>query len=161
MMRELLRTRGYKMTPQRELIFQSFLEMDKHVSVEELYDRVRRKDTSVGHSTVWRNMKLICQVGLAEEVTIGDGVTRYDRVTDTPHGHFYCLKCHALVEFDAGQALNFLRASARVHSFAAETFKIEIQGHCAKCREAQGLRNGDNADRRQGEEIAPKKGRLS
>lgn len=134
-MREFLKTKGFKMTPQRELIFRSFFEMDKHVSVDELYDRVRRKDASVGYSTVWRNLKLICQVGLAQEVKVGDGVTRYDRVTNAPHGHLYCLKCRSLVEFEAGQVLDFLTSTAGRHNFSAEGFKIEIQGYCTSCRQ--------------------------
>ena len=134
-MREFLRTKGFKMTTQRELIFRSFFEMDKHVSVDELYDRVRRKDASVGYSTVWRNLKLICLLGLAQEVKIGDGVTRYDRVTKAPHGHLFCLKCRSLVEFDAGQVLDFLTGTAGRHDFSAAGFKIEIQGYCASCRQ--------------------------
>ena len=50
-MREFLRTKGFKMTPQRELIFRAFFEMGKHVSVDELYAKVRQKDTSIGYST--------------------------------------------------------------------------------------------------------------
>jgi len=46
-------------------------------------------------------MKLICEVGLAAEVNVGDGVTRYDRVTNAPHGHLYCTNCRTLTEFDA------------------------------------------------------------
>ena len=134
-MREFLRTKGYKTTPQRELIFRSFLEMQKHVSVDELYDRVRRQDATVGYSTVWRNLKLICQVGLAQEVSLGDGVTRYDRVTSAPHGHLYCLQCRRLVEFGAGQVMDFLASTAVEHHFAAEGFKIEIQGYCSTCRQ--------------------------
>jgi len=134
-MREFLKTKGFKMTPQRELIFRSFFEMDKHVSVDELYDRVRRKDASVGYSTVWRNLKLICQVGLAQEVKVGDGITRYDRVTNAPHGHLFCLKCRSLVEFYADQVLDFLTATAGRHDFSAEGFKIEIQGYCSSCRQ--------------------------
>jgi Fur family ferric uptake transcriptional regulator len=134
-MREFLRTKGFKMTPQRELIFRSFFEMDRHVSVDELYDRVRQRDSSVGYSTVWRNLKLICQVGLAEEVNLGDGVTRYDRVTDVPHGHLFCLACKNLVEFEAGEVLNFMTDIAGTHGFTPENFKIEIQGYCKACRE--------------------------
>lgn len=140
-MREFLRTKGFKMTPQRELIFRSFFEMDKHVSVDELYDRVRETDRSVGYSTVWRNLKLICRVGLAQEVNLGDGVTRYDRVTDAPHGHLYCLKCKGLIEFDADQVLDFLTVTAGKHNFAAEAYKIEIQGYCSNCRAS-----GEEAD---------------
>jgi Fur family ferric uptake transcriptional regulator len=138
-MREFLRTKGFKMTPQRELIFRSFFEMDRHVSVDELYDRVRQRDSSVGYSTVWRNLKLICRVGLAEEVNLGDGVTRYDRVTDAPHGHLFCLECKDLVEFEADEVLDFMTKMAVKHDFAPEGFKIEIQGYCKTCREKNPL----------------------
>ncbi|MCP4684744.1 MAG: transcriptional repressor [bacterium] len=135
-MREFLKTKGFKMTPQRELIFRSFFELDRHVSVDELYDKVRQQDNTIGYSTVWRNLKLICKVGLAEEVNLGDGVTRYDRVTQGPHGHLYCLQCKELVEFDVEPVLEFLTVAADEHKFAPDGIKIEIQGHCAKCRKA-------------------------
>jgi Fur family ferric uptake transcriptional regulator len=135
--REFLKTKGFKMTPQRELIFRSFFELGKHVSVDELYDKVRQQDNTIGYSTVWRNLKLICKVGLAEEVNLGDGVTRYDRVTDAPHGHLYCLKCKELIEFDADQVLDFMTIMAKRHDFTPEGFKIEIQGYCSKCRAAR------------------------
>ena len=135
-MREFLKTKGFKTTPQRELIFRSFFELERHVSVDELYDKVRQKDNTVGYSTVWRNLKLICKVGLAEEVNLGDGVTRYDRVTKEPHGHLYCLQCKELVEFDVERVMEFLTATADDHEFAPEGIKIEIQGYCAKCRKA-------------------------
>ena len=135
-MREFLKTKGFKMTPQRELIFRSFFELERHVSVDELYDKVRQRDNTVGYSTVWRNLKLICKVGLAEEVNLGDGVTRYDRVTQEPHGHLYCLQCKELVEFDVEPVMKFLTVAAADHDFAPEGTKIELQGYCAKCRKA-------------------------
>lgn len=135
-MKEFLKTKGFKMTPQRELIFRSFFELERHVSVDELYDKVRQRDKTVGYSTVWRNLKLICKVGLAEEVNLGDGVTRYDRVTHEPHGHLYCLQCKELVEFNVEEIMKFLTVAADDHDFAPEGIKIEIQGLCAKCRKA-------------------------
>ncbi len=158
-MRELLKSKGFKLTPQRDLIFRSFFEMDKHVSVDELYDRVRQNDSSVGYSTVWRNLKLICKVGLAQEVNLGDGVTRYDRVTNVPHGHLYCLKCKGLIEFDAGKVLDFLTLTANEHDFASEGFKIEIQGYCSRCRSAlereSQNQSGDSGD---GERVSSNRG---
>jgi Fur family ferric uptake transcriptional regulator len=133
-MREFLKTKGFKMTPQRELIFRAFFELGQHVSVDELYEKVRQKDKSVGYSTVWRNLKLICQVGLAEEVNIGDGITRYDRVTRVPHGHLFCLRCKKFVEFNVEQIVGILAKTAREQKFAPEGFKIEVQGYCEKCR---------------------------
>ncbi len=134
-MREFLRTKGFKTTPQRELIFRSFFELGQHVTVDELYDKVREKDRTVGYSTVWRNLKLICRVGLAQEVNLGDGVTRYDRMTQVPHGHLYCLKCRRLVEFTAPDVMSRLADLATGQDFQAEGYKIEIQGYCKECRD--------------------------
>ncbi len=133
-MKEFLRTKGFKMTPQRELIFRSFFEMDKHVSVDELYEIVRSIDRSIGYSTVWRNLKLICRVGLAQEVSIGDGITRYDRLTRIPHGHLFCLGCKKVVEFNADQIVGVLAQTAIENDFTNKGFKVEVQGFCGECR---------------------------
>jgi Fur family ferric uptake transcriptional regulator len=133
-MKEFLRTKGFKMTPQRELIFRSFFELGKHVTVDELYEKVHEKDRSVGYATVWRNLKLICQVGLAAEVNLGDGVTRYDRITKEPHGHLYCLGCKRLLEFNSEKIVSALEKISHENSFLPEGFKVEIQGYCDDCR---------------------------
>jgi len=125
------------MTPQRELIFRSFFELGEHVTVDELYQRVRSLDHSVGYSTVWRNLKLICKVGLAEEVNLGDGVTRYDRITRRPHGHLYCVNCKKVVEFDAGRIADLLESESQKQDFSIEGLKIEVLGYCKDCQKVQ------------------------
>lgn len=122
------------MTPQRELIFRSFFELGEHVSVDELYAKVRQIDKTVGYSTVWRNLKLMSQVGLAEEVNLGDGVTRYDPATQVPHGHLYCRECKQLVEFDMDRVIGLLVETARGQQFVPENFRVEVQGLCKACQ---------------------------
>ena len=133
-MKEFLRTKGFKMTPQREVIFRSFFELGKHITVDELYEKVRERDHSVGYATVWRNLKLICKVGLAEEVNLGDSVTRYDRITREPHGHLYCLVCKQLIEFNSEKIVGALEKISKDRGFQPDGFKIEIQGVCDQCR---------------------------
>ncbi len=145
-MKEFLRTKGFKMTPQRELIFRSFFELGEHVSVDELYDKVRDLDQSIGYSTVWRNLKLICKVGLAEEVNLGDGITRYDRVTKVPHGHLFCLSCKKLEEFPVEQLVGILAQTAGDRDFSPEHFKIEIHGLCNDCQNKAIDENNNGAD---------------
>lgn len=140
-MREFLRTKGYKMTQQRELIFRSFFELGEHISVDELYERVRKLDRSVGYSTVWRNLKLICRVGLAQEVNLGDGVTRYDRVTRAPHGHLYCVKCKKLTEISIAPVVEPLETISRQSRFSPEGYKIEVQGYCEACQKERDREN--------------------
>lgn len=146
-MKELLRDKGFKSTPQRELIFDCFFSAGKHITVDELHQKVREQDPSVGHSTVWRNLKLICKLGLAEEVNIGDGVTRYDRTTPEPHGHLFCLDCKKLVEFDVARVLQVLTETTQENQFQPVGFKIEIQGYCSDCREKLGLTSDTSDDK--------------
>ena len=146
-MKYLLRTKGFKSTPQRELIFDCFFSVGRHITVDELYQKVREQDQSVGHSTVWRNLKLICQLGLAEEINIGDGVTRYDRITPKPHGHLFCLKCKKLVEFDVSNVLKVLDKTSQENQFQSVGFKVEIQGYCEDCQEKLGLIDNDSDEK--------------
>lgn len=146
-MKDLLRTKGFKSTPQRELIFDCFFSAGKHVTVDELHQKVREQDPSVGHSTVWRNLKLICKLGLAEEVNIGDGITRYDRTTPEPHGHLFCRDCKKLIEFDVGKVLGLLAETAQQSQFQPVGFKIEIQGYCSDCRQKLGLSDQDSNEK--------------
>jgi Fur family ferric uptake transcriptional regulator len=142
-MKEFLKTKGFKITPQRELIFRSFFEMGKHVSVDELYDKVREKDRSIGYSTVWRNLKLICRVGLAQKVNIGDGITRYDRLTKVPHGHLFCLNCKQVIEFNVDQIVGILANTAVENEFSTRGFKVEVQGYCQLCKGESGENTED------------------
>lgn len=133
-MREFLKTKGFKMTQQRELIFRSFFELGQHVSVDELHEKVRKVDRAVGYSTVWRNLKLICKVGLAKEVSLGDGVTRYDRITRAPHGHLFCMQCRKLVEFDIADVVEQLSAQSKKSKFLPDEYKVEVSGYCESCQ---------------------------
>ncbi len=132
-MREFLRTKGLRMTPQRELVFKTFFGAERHVSLDELYEMICQKDSSIGYATVWRNLKLICELGLAEEVTVGDGITRYAQVTQRPQAHFYCGDCRYFVELDATDIVPLVRERARAAGLVPHTIRIELQGRCESC----------------------------
>ena len=42
-----------------------------HLTIDDLYGRVQRQDPTVGQSTVYRTMKLLCEAWLAKEVSFG------------------------------------------------------------------------------------------
>ena len=59
---------GLKRTAQRDLILDVFLRTEKHLSSEDLYNLVKQEDPSIGHTTVYRTLKLLTEAGLAREV---------------------------------------------------------------------------------------------
>ena len=91
---------GLKRTAQRDLILDVFLRTEEHMSSEDLYNLVKREDPTVGHTTVYRTLKLLAEAGLAREVRFGDGRTRYEHNYKHPHhDHMICTECGRTIEF--------------------------------------------------------------
>lgn len=63
--RSFLKNKGLRNTPQRQQIMEVFFNESGHLTTEEIYDRVRKEDPSLGQATVYRTMKLLCEAGLA------------------------------------------------------------------------------------------------
>ena len=69
---------GLKHTDQRDTILGTFLETRDHLSTDELFRLVRKKDSKIGFTTVYRTLKLLAECGLASMVPFPDGMTRYE-----------------------------------------------------------------------------------
>ena len=57
--------RGLKSTRQRSLIIDTFFSVGGHLSVEDVWSKVRQQDAKVSVATVYRTMKLLSECGLA------------------------------------------------------------------------------------------------
>jgi Fur family transcriptional regulator, ferric uptake regulator len=91
---------GLKRTGQRDPILRTFLDTRDHLSTDELYRLVKKKDTGIGFTTVYRTLKLFSECGLASEVAFNDGVARYERQYQRRnHHHMVCTECGGSVEF--------------------------------------------------------------
>ncbi len=77
---EYLQDKKLKFTPHRQLILETFLDNEGHRSVEDIYRVVRQHDPRVGYTTVYRTMKILADCGLAREIDLADGITRYEHL---------------------------------------------------------------------------------
>ena len=66
---------GLRRTAQRDLIMEIFLQTEEHLTIEDLHWLVRKKDPSVGHTTIYRTLKVLTEAGLVREVRFGDNKT--------------------------------------------------------------------------------------
>jgi Fur family ferric uptake transcriptional regulator len=131
---DFISQKGLKSTRQREIILDAFLSSDRHLSIEELYLKLRAKHPSIGYATVYRSLKLFAESGIAREMQFGDGQTRYEQMTEGEHhDHLVCTRCGSIIEFE-NQAIEQLQSEvARQHQFLVQTHKLELYGLCAKC----------------------------
>ncbi|UCF31551.1 MAG: transcriptional repressor [bacterium] len=128
--------KNLKLTPQRKLILEVFLNQGGHVSSEELYDIVKARNPGIGQATVYRTLKLFSEAGIAEEVRFGDGVSRYERKdSQNHHDHIICEKCFRQVEFSDPTIEDLQEKQARKHGFDLISHRMVLYGVCSDCRE--------------------------
>jgi Fur family ferric uptake transcriptional regulator len=133
--REFITREGLKSTRQRDIILDFFLSSKRHMSVEELYRKLRARHPSIGYATVCRTLKLFAQSGIAHEMRIGDGQTRYEHLMEGEHhDHLVCTGCGAIAEFENKTIEDLQKDVAESHGFIIHSHKLELYGLCAKCR---------------------------
>jgi len=133
-----LRRNALKHSRQRDTVVEVFLHCTGHVSVDELTARVRQRSPEIGHTTVYRTLKLLADCGVASPRHFGDGQTRYE--PERPgghHDHLVCEACGAVQEFEDGEMEELQRAIAQQHDFALEGHTFEIHGRCGRCGTAR------------------------
>ena len=134
--REFIVQEGLKSTRQRDIILDFFLSSKRHMSVEELYRKLRARHPGIGYATVCRTLKLFAQSGIAREIRIGDGQTRYEHlVKGEHHDHLVCTDCGTIAEFENKTIEDLQKDVADSHGFIIHSHKLELYGLCAKCRE--------------------------
>jgi Fur family ferric uptake transcriptional regulator len=133
--REFMLDKGLKSTRQREIILDEFLRVGSHLSTEELYLRLRRKNPQIGYATVHRTLKLFAECGIAEQRHFGDGQARYEASDlDEHHDHLICVNCGRIVEFEDPRIESLQEEVARQHGFSIERHRLELYGCCEACR---------------------------
>src|SRR6185295_3671028 len=105
-----------KLTPQREAVFQVIQERDDHPTASDIFEAARRRLPSISYATVYNSLRYLRDVGLVNEVTFGNGASRYDRVTER-HDHAICSACGTMVDFDLALPDEVVRTAVRRSHF--------------------------------------------
>jgi Fur family transcriptional regulator, ferric uptake regulator len=80
-----LADKGLRSTSQRNIILDLFLITLWHVRVDELCLRIKATHPGIGNVLVYRTLKLFVEAGLAREVLLHDGQTRFEHVIVGEH----------------------------------------------------------------------------
>jgi Fur family ferric uptake transcriptional regulator len=133
---EHIQKAGLRRTGQRDLILEIFLKTEEHLTSEDLYFLVHREDPSVGHTTVYRTLKLLTEAGLAREVRFGDNKTYYEHhYNHAHHDHMICTECGKVIEFFSQDIENLQDQMADKFGFRPTHHSLRMWGVCSECQE--------------------------
>ncbi len=124
---------GLKSTRQRDAIVERFFRIDKHISVEELLEDVRRVSPRIGYATVYRTLRLLVEYKFAEPRQFGDGQTRFDPVfgEGAAHDHVICIDCRRVLEFtDEIINVRIGQVVSQLGTFQLTRQRLELYARC-------------------------------
>lgn len=89
-----LKTRQLKVTPQRMAILKEIHDYG-HISIDELYEKIRIYHPSTSLATIYKNITLLCDSGILREIKAPGYKQKYELNQDR-HVHVMCDKCGKL-----------------------------------------------------------------
>lgn len=130
----------YRLTPQRKLVLQIFLEnKERHLSAEEVYQFSRDKNEEIGLATVYRTLELLEELGLLRKMNFGDGRSRYEliqqNVSEHHHHHLLCLSCNRIFEVEEDLLHQLEEIIEQKHHFSIINHNLQFFGYCKYCRQ--------------------------
>ncbi len=135
---EHIQRAGLRRTGQRDLIMEIFLRTEEHLTSEDLYWLVQKDDPSVGHTTVYRTLKLLTEAGLAREVRFGDNKTYYEHhYNHEHHDHMICTECGRVIEFFSQDIESMQDQMADKFGFRPTHHSLRLWGVCSDCQKKE------------------------
>jgi Fur family ferric uptake transcriptional regulator len=129
-----LRERGFRLTPQREMVLSVMHEVEGMATADEIHALVRERSSAVDISTVYRTLDLLQDLQMVACVDPGDGQHRYELLgVHGPHIHLVCQVCGTVVGIEQDVAQPFADRLLAQHSFAVALDRLAIPGLCQRC----------------------------
>jgi len=105
------------------------------LSAVEIEDALRGQGRRIGRASIYRVLELLVEHGLVERVTVGQGLSRFERILPSGehHHHLVCEQCGRLVAFDdPGLERAIDRVSQRL-GVRVDHHDVVLRGSCEDC----------------------------
>lgn len=129
-LRELLVSRGIRVTEQRMVILRELAKLRIPSSHPELTERLA--GSGLDRATIYRNLVSLTEAGLLVRTQLGDNVWRFELLQSTSsahgaHPHFVCSDCGSVACLPANSVA--LRGEAARNQVA----EVQLRGRCTGC----------------------------
>ena len=117
---------------QRDRIYQCMLETREHPSAEMIYTNLKDEMPGLSLGTVYRNLKLLEELGKVRRVTSHQGIDRYDAICED-HVHFICQRCGRVQDIEGVDRKRIYGSISLEDGFTFARLDLIIRGLCPDC----------------------------
>lgn len=136
-LKENLKEKGYKLTPQRRAILDIIIDKEgQHLTAEEIYDEVKKICPDIGLATVYRTVLLLEEVGVIYKLDLSDGCSRYELVhsdEEHRHHHLVCNECKNVFEVQDDLLEELEERIEKTYKFKILDHSVKFFGICSNC----------------------------
>lgn len=131
-----LRSKGYRVTPQRAVILETIAHKKGHLCAQDIYADARRKLPGLNLATVYRTLESLHEAGMIDLFNDGSNPALFAlRDSRNPHGHLVCQKCHTVFDVDPGVIARVVQNVAAETDFSVNPNHLTLFGLCADCQD--------------------------
>lgn len=105
------------------------------LSAVEIEEALRLHGTPTGRASIYRTLDLLVDHGLVERITVGQGLTRFERTHPggEHHHHLVCDHCGRLVAFDDPELEEAIDSLPERLGVQVERHEVVLRGACVDC----------------------------
>ncbi len=123
----------YKKSRQRQRILEILQSTDTHPTADWIYSILKAEIKNLSLGTVYRNLNILVDQGLAKKLEFGSTFDRFDAVVEN-HYHLICEKCGSVYDLDMDVDERIVKLAEEKTSFRIKNHRIEFFGICKNCQ---------------------------
>jgi Fur family transcriptional regulator, ferric uptake regulator len=140
-----LRSRGYRLTPQREAVLRVLEESEgKPLTSEDIHALAVAKSPGLGLATIYRTMELFCELGIAFPVHLSGGHRNYELNSGKHHHHMECIACGRLELLEACMIDDIVEMVRDGSDFLVTSHCMSLFGYCPACLQKGSIRGDES-----------------
>jgi Fur family ferric uptake transcriptional regulator len=129
---DLLRSRGLRLTAQRQLVLEAVYALG-HATPDQVHADVSSKAAGVNITTVYRTLELLEELGLITHAHLTHGAPTYHPVGAEQHVHLVCRVCSTIEEMPTEELAVMVRQLERERGFLLDVGHVALFGVCRRC----------------------------
>lgn len=122
-----------QLTRQRAAVLEVIQAAEKHLTAQEIYDRVRSSLPGIAYATVYNALAYLSQAGHIQAVHLGSGATLYDRNLER-HDHLVCRNCGTVLDYCFPGLERAIEEVSQDTGFQAQKAELMFIGLCPACQ---------------------------
>ena len=135
-LKQIVKSKGLKYTKQREIVFETILKYNNHLSAEDIYNILNKEypNMNIGIATIYRALAFLEEVNLISSIAINKDGKKFESNDKKHHDHLVCIKCNKIIEFVDEDIEQKQKQIANNFGFKLLDHTMYLYGICENCQ---------------------------